>query len=100
MNRLRILKQRIARSGDVSVCKLSNGYVVASGRFQGDASPPMSKRSAIHLAARWAMPSRPQTLLVKQNGVETKVETHVDGRCVVSITDSNGRPILTDYPAG
>lgn len=85
MNRLRILKQRIQRSGDVGVCKLSDGYAVATGRFQGCSSASMTYRAAIHLAARWAMPSRPQVVVITQGRVETTVKMNSRGEQVVTV---------------
>lgn len=58
MNRLQRLKQRAAR-GQVGVCKLKEGWFVGTGRGGwGDYSGPHSKREAIQLAARWAMPTK------------------------------------------
>ncbi|MBX8556952.1 hypothetical protein K5D56_26315 [Pseudomonas cichorii] len=58
MNRLKTLKQRASR-GQVGVCKLSDGWFVATGRGGwGDCSGPHSRREAIQLAARWALPSK------------------------------------------
>jgi len=84
MNRLRILKQRIRRAGDVGVCKLDDGYAVVTGRFQGDCSASMSKRSAIQLAARWARPCRPQDLIVTQGTTETTYRTNSRGETTVT----------------
>ena len=57
MNRLRILKQRAARGGS-SALRLSDGWFAAHGNGWGDCAGPMSRREAIYLAARWAMPRR------------------------------------------
>lgn len=87
MNRLRILKQRIKRSGDVGVCKLSDGYAVATGRFQGAASTSMTQRAAIHLAARWAMPSRPQVMVITDGRTEKTIKTNSRGEKVVTVRE-------------
>jgi len=79
MNRLRILKQRIRRAGDVGVFKLKDGYVVATGRFQGDCSALMTRREAIRLASRWALPYRPQVITVTQGRIETTYKTNSRG---------------------
>jgi hypothetical protein len=73
MNRLRILKQRIARSGDTAINKLEDGYAIATGRFQGMCVMGLKKRAAIQLAARWAMPCRPQVVIITQGATETTV---------------------------
>ncbi|MGF6281840.1 hypothetical protein ABH908_000127 [Pseudomonas frederiksbergensis] len=58
MSRLQRLKQRAAR-GQVGVCKLSDGWFVGTGRGGwGDCSGPHSRREAIQIAARWAMPAK------------------------------------------
>jgi hypothetical protein len=88
MNRLRILKQRIARAGDVAVCKLSDGYAVATGRFQGDCSASMTKRAAINLAARWARPSAPQIMTIETTTQRTVIKLNPDGtNLVTSVTE-------------
>lgn len=59
MSRLQQLKQRAARN-QVGICKLSDGWFVGTGRGGwGDHSGPHSRREAIQIAARWALPSRP-----------------------------------------
>lgn len=55
MGRLQVLKQRAAR-GEVGVCKLSDGWYVATGRGFGAHAGPYSRRKAIQTAARWALP--------------------------------------------
>jgi hypothetical protein len=55
MNRQRILRQRAGR-GETGFCKLSDGWYVGTGRNGGACSGPHSKREAVQLAARWAMP--------------------------------------------
>lgn len=58
MNRLRVLKQR-ANRGEVGVCKLSDGWFVATGRSAlGDCTGPHTRREAILLASRWALPDK------------------------------------------
>lgn len=58
MNRLNTLKQRAARV-QVGVCKLSDGWFLGTGSGGwGDCSGPHSRREAIQLAARWALPSK------------------------------------------
>jgi hypothetical protein len=57
MSRLKVLKQRAAR-GEVGVCKLQDGWFVATGRGSGDCAGPFSRREAIQAAARWALPYR------------------------------------------
>jgi hypothetical protein len=58
MSRLQRLKQRAAR-GQVGVCRLHDGWFVGTGRGGwGDHSGPHSKREAIQIAARWAMPAK------------------------------------------
>ena len=71
MNRQRLLKQRIRRCGDVAIFKMDGGFVVATGRFQGDCSDVLSKRQAIQMAARWALPSAAHVVIVEQGGVVT-----------------------------
>lgn len=55
MNRQRILLQRAAR-GAVGVAKLADGWFVSTGVNGGWCDGPFSRRQAIQLAARWAMP--------------------------------------------
>lgn len=58
MNRLRILKQRANRGG-VGICKLADGWFVGTGRGSwGDCSGPHTRREALHVASRWAMPEK------------------------------------------
>ncbi|MDF9778980.1 hypothetical protein [Pseudomonas baetica] len=58
MSRLQRLKQRAAR-GQVGVCRLQEGWFVGTGRGGwGDYSGPHSRREAIHIAARWALPAK------------------------------------------
>lgn len=63
MNRLRILRQRAAR-GLAGVAHLSDGWWAAHGRGWGDCAGPMSRREAIQLAARLAMPHRKITVRI------------------------------------
>jgi hypothetical protein len=86
MNRLRLLKQRIRNAGDVGVHKMNGGFVVATGRFSGDCTMPMSKRAAIQMAARWAMPNRPPVWAVEKNGIVTKIKTNSRGESVITTT--------------
>lgn len=59
MNRLRILEQRAAR-GLCGVTKLNDGsWWVGCGRGVGDCTGPfVSKREALLVAVRWAMPHK------------------------------------------
>ncbi|MDO8415917.1 MAG: hypothetical protein Q7S87_06855 [Agitococcus sp.] len=79
MNRLRILKQRIRRGNDVGISKLSDGYAVCTGRFGGDCVMRLTKRAAIQMAARWAMPHRPQVVIITQGQTETTFKTTSQG---------------------
>jgi hypothetical protein len=60
MNRLRVLKQR-ARRGNACVERFNKNWYAFWGTsfFDADYAGPMSKREAIQLAARAAMP-RPE----------------------------------------
>lgn len=77
MNRLRLLKKR-ANKGGVIVHRMGGRYVAVDG---GGCSAPMSKRAAIQVASRWAMPSAPRVFLVEQNNVQTVITVFPDGRC-------------------
>lgn len=58
MSRLGVLKQRAAR-GQVGVCRLNEGWFVGTGRGNwGGCSGPHSRREAIQIAARWALPTK------------------------------------------
>lgn len=58
MSRLQILKQRAAR-GMCGVCKLKDGWWVGTGRGQGHCDGPFaSKREALLIASRWALPRK------------------------------------------
>lgn len=63
MNRLRVLKQRAAR-GTCGIAKLNGRWHACTGLGGGDISPPMSRREAIHLAARWALPAKPIEIVI------------------------------------
>ncbi len=58
MTRLRILKQRAAR-GQCGITRLHNGWYVGTGRGGGDCYGPLTKREAIFMASRWALPKKP-----------------------------------------
>lgn len=64
MNRLRILKQRASRSG-VAVVRSQGQWLVAN---QYGCDGPFSRRQAIQLAARWAMPFPKLVFLISQPG--------------------------------
>lgn len=85
MNRLRILKQRIRRAGDVGVLKLASGYVVATSRFQGSYVSCASKRQAIQVAAQWAKPSAPVVCLITDSTKQTKTICYPDGSYVSTV---------------
>lgn len=89
MNRLRLLKQRIRNAGDVGVLKMNEGFVVATGRFGGDCTGPMSKRAAIQMGARWAMPSRCTICEIAQNETTTTIKTNSRGESVVTIRSTS-----------
>ena len=67
MNRLRVLKQRAARS-QIGVCKVDFGqgkqWVAAHGHGWGCCSEGMTRRQAIQLAARWALPYSEQEMVI------------------------------------
>lgn len=80
MNRLRVLKHR-AKRGFATAVKYSRGWGVASGLGQGDFAGPFTRRQAIQLAARWAMPAKRVMITI--------TVTHADGS--TSITSSPSR---------
>jgi len=77
LNRLRVLKQRVKRAGDVGVFRSEDGYLVATGRFWGDCAGPFSRRTAILVASRWALPSGPQIMTITTDTKEIKVTTNI-----------------------
>lgn len=80
MNRLRILKKRIARSKlNVGISKLSDGWYVGWGTNfnNSDCSGPHTRREAINVAARIAMPRKPMKVVISTIAADGTVETSV-----------------------
>jgi len=65
MNRLRILKQRAAR-GRAGIARLADGWYAAHGLGLGDCFGPVTRREAIQISARMAIP--PCRIRVTQPG--------------------------------
>lgn len=72
MNRLRILKQRAAR-GRAGIVRLSDGWYAAHGRGFGDCYGPVTRREAIQIAARMAIPS-PRFRVYTQPGQQAPIK--------------------------
>jgi len=66
---------------------MDGGFIVGTGRFQGDCSGVMSLCQAILLASRWAMPSCPAIAVITKNNVETRIKTWTNGKEIVSRKD-------------
>jgi CubicO group peptidase (beta-lactamase class C family) len=69
MSRLQTLKQR-AHRGEVGVSRLRDGWWVGTGRGQGNCSGPHSRREAIQIAARWAMPAKEVVVVITMGGIQ------------------------------
>ena len=75
MNRLRVLRQRATRA-KICIVKLDDGYVVAHGHGWGNCSKVVSKREAILLASRWALPWKRHKMQVTISTDEGKIVSH------------------------
>lgn len=81
MSRLQILRQRAAR-GQCGTLRDKGKWFAATGRGQGYCSEGMSRREAIQLAARLALPRKPAILTVttyadrSDNGEPTSITRH------------------------